>query len=182
MLSVSLTPKASLFQGKGGSGWNVDAKEVEFDSSAPAQQSQFLTSAMTESVNRSLSGGGAAGPPVATVVTCDRGHTLQRNPKRTHMCDVCGSVGTQYRCDSGRCDYDMCEDCFARKSAPPAAPSAMQFGGAAGSGFGTTWVEKKAGSGDMATVCLFGADSLPRSGTIMVEIIFKHTRKHSLAD
>ena len=70
-------------------------------------------------------------------------------------------------------------------AARPVASGATQFGGgSAASGFGTTWVEKKAGSGDYATVCLFGADPLPRSGTVMVEIIFKHTRasKHSLAD
>ena len=80
MLSVSLTPKASLFQGKGGSGWNVDAKEVEFDSSAPAQQSQFLTSAMTESVNRSLSGGGGGGPSAAENHPSLAGHASKLAP------------------------------------------------------------------------------------------------------
>ena len=38
-------------------------------------------------------------------------HTMQRDPKRTNYCDVCGMIGTTYRCDSG-CDWDVCKSCW----------------------------------------------------------------------
>ena len=47
-------------------------------------------------------------------IVCSKKHALGQDPRSGHRCDVCGSIGTQYRCTAG-CDYDMCSKCFQEK-------------------------------------------------------------------
>lgn len=54
--------------------------------------------------------------PLATLSCCFHGHALQPCPSEIHICDICRSTGTSYRCSQG-CDFDMCELCHFQTSA-----------------------------------------------------------------
>ena len=44
-------------------------------------------------------------------IQCEAGHSLAREPRLQHTCDLCMRRGTHFACPAG-CDYDLCGDCY----------------------------------------------------------------------
>ena len=72
-------------------------------------------------------------PPSALPLLCSAGHEvcLESHTRESNFCDVCGKIGTAYRCNAG-CDYDVCSSCWDKNVAtrvrhylktPAAAPA-----------------------------------------------------------
>lgn len=55
--------------------------------------------------------GGHAWRRTSDRAECKAGHPVKADFRPRHCCDLCGRIGTEYRCTSG-CDFDMCASCY----------------------------------------------------------------------